>query len=540
LYPENNSDRIPVVSISGLSVFGATQGFRNKYFNHTIANNSTWLRGRHGFKGGVVLAFESKNEFGNLETQGRFIVGAGGGRTAFQNFLTGNRDGLCGTPCIYAETTTDLYSQLRFNRYEAYVQDTYRPTSRLTVDLGLRYALYPAVTDADNVLTNVDLSRYNRSDAPTAANATASIFTIGTGNPLNGIIVGGQTSPYGDAVYKTDKNNIMPRVGLTYDPIGDGKTILRGGYGLYYDQALIGIFLQNAFLNPPFNASTTLQNASLSNPAAGVSPTTRGALSLRGTGLPFKTPQTQQWNIGFQRQLYRRGAVDIGYVGSRGDNLLRLIDVNQPQPQAVIAAGGAVNPARPYFGYGVINIVDTSSISRYSGLLSSFRHDAGRAGTLSLAYTFSRNQTDSTNDRDTIDIPQNPLDLAAEYADARTDRRHIFNASYVYELPFFKEASNALLKAALGGWQLSGITTVQSGAPIPRVLVSTSGSQRGNRADLIGDPMVGEQAYPMWFNPSAFGIPALGAYGNSPRSPMRLPGRNQTDLAASKNFYAWG
>ena len=149
----------------------------------------------------------------------------------------------------------------------------------------------------------------------------------------------------------------------------------------------------------------------------------------------------------------------------------------------------------------------------------------------------SRNRTDATNDRDASDVPQNPLDFAAEYADARTDRRHIFNATYIYELPFFKTDPNAFLRWTLGGWQISGITTVSSGAPVPRLLIGTNTGRRGNRANLIGDPRGGEFDYPVWFDAAAFGIPADGEYGDSPRAPLRLPGRNQTDLALSKNFY---
>jgi len=276
----------------------------------------------------------------------------------------------------------------------------------------------------------------------------------------------------------------------------------------------------------------------LADPRSGIPPTTRAPNALQASGIPFDTPRMQQWNVGVQRQLYRRGSVDVSYVGSRGDDLIRPVDINQPQPQDVVATG-ALNLARPFVGYGGITMRNTTARSRYWGFLTSFRHEGGRSGTYSLAYTLSRNRTDSTNDRDAVDVPQNPLDFDAEYADARTDRRHIFNATYVYELPFFKEDPNAILRWTLGGWQVSGITTFSTGAPVPRLLVGTNGGRRGNRADVIGDPQTGESDYPIWFNPAAFGIPADGQYGNSPRAPLRLPGRNQTDLALSKNFYPW-
>src|SRR5207344_660487 len=106
--------------------------------------------------------------------------------------------------------------------------------------------------------------------------------------------------------------------------------------------------------------------------------------------------------------------------------------------------------------------------ARYNGLLVGFRHEGGRAGTLAIAYTLSQSKTDATNDRDAVDLPQNPNDLAAEYALSRTDRTHVFTANYVYELPFFKNSSG-LLAATLGGWQVSGITQLWSGPPISRV-----------------------------------------------------------------------
>ena len=260
--------------------------------------------------------------------------------------------------------------------------------------------------------------------------------------------------------------------------------------------------------------------------------------NLIGIGDDFKTPRTQQWNVGVQRQLYARGVVDVSYVGSHGDHLIRPIDINYPQPADVLRVGSAsVNLVRPYAGYGSITVRETTARANYWGLLTSFRHDAGAAGSLTLNYTLSRNRTDSTNDRDAVDIPQNPLDLAVEYADARTDRRHIFTANYVYEIPFLKESSNTLLKAVLGGWQIAGITTINSGQPVSRISESTNGFLRGGRPNIVGDPGAGEQTANLyWFNPNAYAPAADGTYGNSVRSEWRQPGRNQTDLSLSKNW----
>jgi hypothetical protein len=539
LYPENNAGRLPSISLSGAAASITTiQVFNIEYNNSAISDNLTWQRGNHGLKLGVLANFEQKNENANNNTQGSFVFNTGGGRTAFQNFLTGNRDGLCGSTCTYAESQIDVTNHLRWRRLEAFAQDTWRVRSNVTLDFGVRYGLYPGVTDLNNILSTFVPSLYDRSKAPTCADAACTAVIPNTGDPLNGLIVAGLNSPYGRAIYPTEKSDIQPRAGFSWDPQGNGTAIVRGGYGVYYDQPLVGIFEQNAFTNPPYVQTVNLQNASLSNPSGGITPGTTGLRGLIASSAPFKTPRTQQWNVGYQRQLYRRGAMDVSYVGSHGDRLIQQIDLNQPQPADVVANAGGINIARPYLGYAGISMRQTTAYNNYKGLLAQFRHEGGRQGTYVFNYTLSRNRTTSTNDRDAADNPQNPQDLAAEYADARTDRRHIFSANYIYELPFFKNASNVLLKNALGGWQVSGITTLNSGAPISRVVANTNGSRRGTRANLVGDPKTGTLPFPYWFDPAAFAPPANGAYGSPARvDSLRLPGRNQTDLALSKNFY---
>ena len=142
---------------------------------------------------------------------------------------------------------TDLYNQLRFNRYEFFAQDTWRATPRLTLDYGIRYALYPAVTDADDVLTNFDPARYDVANAPIFANATGDAARRRHRRPAERHRRRRAELAVRRGIYETDTNNLMPRFGASYDLTGDGLTIVRGGYGLYYDQPLVGIFLQNAF-----------------------------------------------------------------------------------------------------------------------------------------------------------------------------------------------------------------------------------------------------------------------------------------------------
>jgi hypothetical protein len=242
--------------------------------------------------------------------------------------------------------------------------------------------------------------------------------------------------------------------------------------------------------------------------------------------------------------LFKDAVLDVSYVGTKGDHLIRQLNINQPQPADVVRVGTAnVNTVRPFRGYGNINYRETSGISRYHGMLSSFTYRFSTKFSLTAAYTWSKNLVEATNDRDAIDEPQNPLNKGIEYSEARTSRPHVFSASYVYEIPSFRNSSNDFARHVLGGWQVSGITTIASGQPLPRITADALTFSRGSRADMIGDPRGGVAGtadaggLPFIFNINAFANPALGTYGNSPRSFLRLPGQNQTNISAVKNVY---
>jgi Carboxypeptidase regulatory-like domain/TonB dependent receptor/TonB-dependent Receptor Plug Domain len=546
VFPENNSGMIPVIDITGLSTLGSNQLIRIQYVNHSFSDNFSWQRGKHAFKVGGLATFEQKNENAATRSQGGFsFVATTGGATAFQNFLRGNSASTC-TGCSYTEAERDVDMNLRFNRFEFYAQDTWRPTSRLTVDLGLRYSLYPPLTDKNNLLVTFSPEAYTAASAPPFANPAGTLIDRTRGNLLDGVIQGGVNSPYGDGIYQFKKNSWQPRAGFAYDLTGAGNTVLRSAFGIYYDQPLVGIFEQNAFTMPPVVNNVTFSNVTLANPASGQTATTTGVRTIIATATDFENPRTMQWNAGVTQRFGSWLVAEASYVGSRGDNLIRPTDINYPDPVRVVAlqstVAGAVNPVRPYQSYGAITMRETTAKSRYHGLLTSAKIEAGRNGNVTLNYTLSRNQTDATNDRDGVDIPQNPANPDADYADARTDRRHIFNGSFVYELPFFRNGK-ALPKAVLGGWQVAGIVNISSGQPVSRILVLSDTFRRGVFADLVGDPMVGERfvnGVPYWFNPDAFAPPAAGTFGNSGRAPFRQPGRHQWDINLSKNFYPTG
>ncbi|HEV2864713.1 MAG TPA: TonB-dependent receptor [Pyrinomonadaceae bacterium] len=571
-FPENNAGAIPTINIS---TFGAVayghQGFRILTRIHAIRDVVTWTNGNHTFKFGGEFSHEQKAENANNLSQGGFTFS--GNQTAGPTALGGTtRTGLgaasflLGLANTYNEDERDVTFDFRFGRREFFAQDTWKVRPNLTLDFGVRYQYFTPVRDVDNVLTNFDPTRYVRANAPTCTPVasgplTCATLVSGTGDPLNGIVIAGVNSPNGSFIAPRDTNNFSPRVGLAWDPFSKGKTILRAGYGFYFDQPLSGIFGQNVQVNPPFNrrlsfTSTGTNILTLSNPT-GTTPNAIAPPALQGTDPNFQLPETQQWSVGVQHTLFRNATIDLSYVGTKGDNLIRIVELNQPAPKAVIDAGGTstvnvLNAARPFRGYGSITYRESSGRSRYHGMLSSFIYRFTSGSSVTLSYTWSKNLTNATNDRDTVDIPQLYSLKDTEYGVARSNRAHVFSAGYVYELPFFRKNESALLRHALGGWQVSGITQIQSGLPIARALnisatqfanTATNNGLRGNRPNLLSDPNEGlagtndAAGLPFLFDPTAFALPPDGTLGNSPRAFARLPTQNQTNLSAIKNWY---
>jgi hypothetical protein len=577
LFPQNNAGLPPTV-VTGLGTLGAGQGFQIEYNNYNPKANLTWNRGSHTFKFGADVSWEQKNENASNETQGRFTfsgiqtrLGANSG-IAFADFLLGRAS-------TYAEPEIDITNNLRFGRTEFYAQDTWKVTPSFQLDYGVRYHYFRMAYDKNNVLTAFLPELFNPANALTCANPACTTFLRTEGDLLNGIIAGDANSPFGRRVQKTDKNDIAPRIGFSWSPSspsgliskitgGPNRTVIRGGYGIYYDQVLVGIVEQNAFTNPPFNNSVTVtgtvQNPiTFDNPSAGTPAATIGPRALITTSNPFITPIVQQWNLTIQREVGSKAAFEIGYTGSGGNHLTRPVDINAPTPEEILAAARgvsncdpAINPvnnpntcinkARPFLGYATITDRQNTATSRYHGLISSFKLQQTHGISAQLSYTFSKNITDATNDRDAIDLPQVRNNFAIERGVSRLDRTHIFVASYIYEVPYAKSGffANSFLKHVVGGWEVAGITTAQTGLPIPRIIQDTTTVPRGNRANLVSDPTSNiptgvANGTPYLFNPLAFRPPGSGEIGDSGRAIIRFPKQVFTDAQLAKNW-RWG
>jgi hypothetical protein len=586
LFPENNSNLPPSIVIANLPTassatavtFGAGQLFSIHYKNFNPRDNLTWVRGPHTYKFGGDISWERKNENAAIESQGRFTFSGLQTRRAGVQSGIGLADFLLGRASAFSESEFDVTNHLRFGRTEFYAQDTWKARPNFQIDYGVRYQYFRQPVDVKDVLTAFFPERFDPSRALQCANATCTSFVRGSGDLLNGIVVAGSSSPFDRRVQKSDYNNIAPRFGFAWSPNsehgfigaltgGPQMTVIRGGYGIYYDQSLIGIVEQNTFTNPPFNNSASLTGSvasplTFANPAAGSPPGTLSPRALITTTSPFVTPITQQWNLTIQRQIGHSTAFEIGYLGSGGNHLTRPVDINAPTPQEILTAARgvvgcdpALNPAnnpltcinlaRPFRGYTTITDRQTTGTFRYNALISSLRVQRVHGITAQLSYTWSKNMTDATNDRDTADLPQIRTNFAIERAVARFDRTHVFKASYVYEMPYPKSGFMAapVLRQVLGGWEIAGITTAMTGLPLNRVVQSAATFARGTRPNQVGDPFAniptGVSRIPYYINPLAFIPTAVGEIGRSGRAPFRFQPVYETDLNLAKNW-RWG
>ena len=565
----NKQGVVPNINFGGSALNG--YGPYNDYNNNwNFFDNLNWIKGRHTFKFGFSTNRYNKTENNPGTPQGTFTFSNAGVPTGTSSFQQSWANFLLGNVSTFTQPSTDITPDVWAWQHEAYVQDDFKVSPRLTVYMGVRWSFFGQPIDSHGIMDNFDPALYVRANAPAVNPANGNYVTpIAVNNPpTNGIIIGGKNSPYGGKVANDVYKNFAPRLGIAWDPFGSGKTSVRAGYGVYHDSTLFGIYEQNIFADPPFVQSVSYSNASFSNIAAGAVGVINAPLTLHATQIPAEVPYSQQWNFSIQRQVTRDVMVQASYVGSKGTHLLGIVDLNQAYPGVALAAGlhtttaaapnttiftatdiPRINAVRPYYGYGAINALETAFDSNYHSLQLTFRKSLGSAGQVGAAYTFSKNLTDNGSDRS--NSPQNTYNWHdGEYGPYPGDRKQVLTMNYIYTIPFFKNG-HGVVAQALRGWELSGIVSSYSGAPFTAVTsgVDPAGlATTSARPDLVCDPAAGHAATYAgsaqasaqnltWFNTACFAPVPQGAVrpGDAGRSVIRGPGFFNLDASLIKN-----
>jgi hypothetical protein len=623
-YP-NTRDAVPVIAGNGFSTLTEFGNYDNFSYKHNFAGDLTWTRGSHTMKFGGQYSRYRKNENAlSGVNQGQFSgflntipssvvqtsVGAPGTAAqepnvnrranfqAFANFLLGNN-------VAFTQAHFDYTADLRQKAIETYGQDEWRLRPNLTVYYGLRYSYFGSPYDKNGRLSNFDPSQFNSANAPQVTGAGNRI--IGTGNFCNGLIVNSQNyqtapngcvptvSPYGKYVIKAPKGDFAPRIGLAWDPFKKGKTSIRTGYGIYYDQVLNGTYEQNIGTNPPYQETFTI--SALSGGTGTVATTPRldqpvpsgvsvgpaasiVALSVRALQPNWNDPYMQHWSLELQQQFGKSTIISVGYFGSKGTHLIGSYELNEVAPGKALTSlcatgantlqtsgttlvqcqapgtyfggttGGVssniLDQIRPYRGYRSINMITPQFNSNYHSLQTLLQRRFGGASQVNVAYTWSKNLTDNQTDRSTA--PENSYNIRLDRGRATLDRRHIFTANYIYDLPFFNKR-NDLTGNLLGGWEISGLVTLQSGLPFtPTTNFDAAGLGNvpaliaGNRPNLTCDPNSGgPRTFEQWFNTSCIqsnptSAPIANVVGNAGRGVINGPPTKRFDFSLFKNI----
>ena len=608
LFNNGFGGKIPSFTLANNVAYGGGFNGDTGYFpwnnanpSYTYRDNLTKILGTHTLISGIYVVFAQKNEENSPYIQG--ILNFDSSNT---NVSTGNgfADLLMGNIAQYSQVDSQAKYYNRYKIVEPYFQDDWRVTKRLTLNLGLRVSLYGTYRERYKHAFNFDPNVFSSSNSPAVddANGTltgfAGALVPGAGNPFNGIVQcggSGGTFPvpgFPNASAGSSSNagclkghlfNPAPRIGFAFDPKGDGKTAIRGGYGIFYEhtngnegntESLEG--------SPPFALNASQFNVTGYGNIGG----SGGAIPffpLNPNAIPSKAvwPYVQQWNLDVQHELPSHVVLSVAYVGSKGTHLTIQNNLNQIQPILAsanpykagepitsndcttnttssgvaitgaalvnlgIACGNDPNPSRPLQGYGNITHLYNVANSIYNALQVTAHRTVGDLQ-LSVAYTYSHSIDDSSDRYDNAFV--NAYNLAANRGSSTFDQRHSLSISYVYALPFFK--GTGLQNKLLGGWQLSGITIAQTGTPISITNGTNFGDNAGvgngvgtgSRPDQMSNPNAFTKTNvagvfgPLFFNPSAYTLPTGLTFGNVGRDTVYQPGRLNFDFGLFKKF----
>ena len=551
----------PFIQVNGYTTVGdPITGPRNSYENaYDYTGSLSWVRGKHELKFGGGFQHLHVNVLQGIATNGFFVVAPFPMSDAFASFLIGQ-------PVFFLQGRGDFARGINGKALNGYVQDTYKATSRLTLNLGLRYDLPFPYTEIKNRQTLWVPGRQS---------------TVFPDAPPGLLYPGDQGVPAG--LIPTFKKAFAPRVGVAWDPTGSGNWLVTSAYGIFYEPYYTG---QGGPLQSPISAPPYLQTEQIAlaptqplnfsdpyngnPPAPGTFATPLTNLTL-AANLPL--PYAQDWDLNVQRSLGKDLLLEIGYVGTKGTKLPRFIEGNPTVYMPGLSTPDNADQRRIHSGctladppsscqFASTGLISGIANSSYNALEASLKKRFSHGLSFLASYTYSKAIDDvssfnisgsgSVQVAGENDLAQDPNNLAAERGPSLFDARHRLVFSYQWSLPFWQQ-QHGWYQQVLGGWQLNGIATAMSGTPFT-VFDSRDVSDQGgapeitgfsaNRPDLVTgqDPNSGPRAVDSWLNADAFA--RVVPDPNSPVQQFGTAGRNialgpryaNWDFAASKNI----
>jgi len=516
--PRERDLGLSFITITGFSPLGDEgNNPQNSVTNvYQFLNNSSYVHGNHLIKFGADLRFSQQNAFRDVESRGRL---------QFSPFLTLTNNALAdlllGFPLLTSVARVDNPQQIRTESYNFFINDSYRIRPRFTLNAGLRYEYNSPPVDAEDRANVYDV-------------VTHSLVRVGT----NGVPRSG---------FEPDKNNFAPRVGFAWSIGKDEKTVLRGGYGVYYDQSPLApaeaLYFNSPFFDNniffPFPGLPLTLNDPF--PAFFPFPLPDSALAIQRD---LRTGYMQHWNFNVERQIGSKSVVEVAYVGSKGTKLLTARDINQPQPS--VLPPGLPFVSRPDPRFDDIDLLESRANSNYNALQMRFQQRLARGFSALASYTWSKSIDDASNFFSSAgdpNFPQNSYNVAAERGRSNFDVSHRLSVSYSYALPF--RHVDGVAGKLVNGWETFGIVTLQTGRPFTVALLSeidNSGTGRSilgfganDRPNLVGSPELSNQTTSQWFNTAAFAFPAPGTFGNAGRNILEGPGFQSVNASLVKN-----
>ena len=520
---------VPNVTISGYSTLGGATNLPQSRRDNTLnyIDVLAWSKGKHTFRFGADIKRFVYNLSYYQNGRGVFAFNGQFSTNALADFLSGNlytTSRAPGDPAVHSYTTTSDF----------FAQDEWHPTPQLTLTYGLRYEL--------NFPEGERLKRISTFDLATGLVPVAdgTQYTVQAGN----LVLAPGTSKFNGTVWQLYKGNVAPRIGLAYRPFGNDKTIIRAGYGIFYDQVVAGNGISQLWRGIQYRVRQTFQNAnsstypkpaltaSWSNPFPG-GPTAAGGFTPNGINPNYRTANYQQWSLTIDRELQKDLSLEISYLGSKGTRLQESYNINQPTP-----GPGAIQARRPFPQWGSITWVDSNGYSSFNSLGAQLQRRYSHGMTLLVAYTYSH----SLDDAPYSGSLQNPQNLSSQYANSDFDIRHRLVTSFTYELPFgrgrdFGSNLGRPARLLISDWQANGIFVYQTGLPFTVTTskdISNTGASNYAQIRPGVDPNSGPRTPSRWFNTDAFTDTLLPsgsyAYGNSSRNMLRSNGPVNLDM----------